>query len=325
MGIEELLAAAAREREAGSDAQEGQEYSGLQLPPIRSGSTAPSNLPPQLQRFALSPDQAAAQQRQGSSNSSLDEADLYGSATGSKLSTLAALSTMDQWPPNNMYNPRPRDVSGRSFESMQSPPNGMMLPSLPSPQFQTPQPAASWQGYPAPIAMRSPPGWPAPMQPQVPSYTGNVSAYSLPGPSPYASYSPSSAGPSSAPPKTYDVAESIRESVEQLRRRQQAMLQGSEDPEGFNRFAPRSQRACVNCQKAKKRCMASLNGPRPCERCVRLRLQMTCSDAPRKSDFDSQSYAPGQQQQQPPPPSNGHNNGAPRGLYSMDNPPWQQP
>lgn len=239
MGIEDLLAAAAKDAEAGNDRMlEDQEYRGLQLPPLRIPSAASFTLPPQLQRFALSPQEAVAHQRQSSSasSSSIDDSDLFGLSSGSKLSALAALSTMsnDGWPPNS-YNSRQRSVSGRSMEPMSAP---LFEPPRASP----PQTRQTWhQNPPAPISLRNPPTTWTPTH----SFPQENTSQSLPASSTSFPAFPSP-GPSSAPPKTYDVAESIRESVEQLRRRQQALLtSGGEDLEAMNRFAPRSQRACV--------------------------------------------------------------------------------
>lgn len=241
MGIEDLLAAAA------SDASiSGREdLAHFRLPPIRSGSpnANSSSLPPELQRLAFTPEEAAAaaHQRQRSSSSVLDANDLYSNAPASKLATLATLSTMDNWQPN-FYDPRQRSLSNPKIDSRPSTSsssysgNGTL--HRPPLQLQQHQQAQWQQPSSQPVDMNGPSApWRYPNIAQ-----SSRASYGLPA---YPSYT--APFPSSAPPKTYDVAESIRESVDHLRRKQQALLnQTGEDAEAFNKFAPRSQRACVS-------------------------------------------------------------------------------
>ena len=238
MPLEDLLAAAAKEGSTPrSSAQHEEDYQGLRLPPIHVGSpNSTSSLPPQLQRLAFSPEEAASHQRQSSSTSSLDESDLYGATSGSKLSTLAALSAMEGWPSH------PQPHRQRTLPSLTSEYTAATA-TLPSSSHGQPS-RSTYSRYPPPISVpSSAPTLHWPTSQPYPSYENG--SRSLPSTSaPFSSYP--SAGPSSAPPRAYDVSDSIIESVEHLRRRQHALLlPGGETDDGYSRFAPRSQRACV--------------------------------------------------------------------------------
>lgn len=235
MQFEDLLAAANQGSTPPSAAQhEEDEFQGLRLPPIHAGSPN-STLPPQLQRLALSPEEAASHQRQSSSTSSLDETDLYGASSGSKLSTLAALSAMEGWPAHSQPH-RQRTLPSLTSEYTAA------TATLPSSSHGPSPSRSAYARYPPPISVpSSAPALHWPTSQPYPAFENG--SRSLPSTSaPFSSYP--TAGPSSAPPRTYDVSESIIESVEHLRRRQQAML-SPETEDGYGRFAPRSQRACV--------------------------------------------------------------------------------